>query len=271
MIVVCNNPAAETQAKTLAAKLALPCEINLDLKALNDSDFAIVFDREGLGLQALGPKAPGIIRADFISGSVNHRRQFGGGKGQLIAKAVGIKSAFRPFVLDATAGLGKDAFVLSTLGCRVQMHERNPIVHALLEQGLAQARMTAEQELRETEDESLVDVISRMTLMPVDSLTYLRQNIASEIRETPDVIYLDPMFPERQKSASVKKEMKAFHQVVGEDNDASELLNLALENVNYRVVVKRPRKSPTIDAGKPSFQLEGKAARYDIYTVKKMP
>lgn len=271
MIVICNNSELVAKAEDLAERLSLPLEIDLDSRSINYESFALVFDSTGLGLQALGQKVPGIIRADFVSGAVNHRRQFGGGRGQLIAKAVGLKSAFRPFVLDATAGLGKDAFVLATLGCRVQMHERNPVVHALLEDGLNNARRAAQQLMVETGDAELIDVMSLMTLMPVDSLSYLTQGLDREAQNFPDVIYLDPMFPERHKSASVKKEMKAFHEVVGEDGDAAELLELALANVNYRVLVKRPRKAPTIDRRKPSFQLDGKAARYDIYTLKKMP
>jgi len=141
------------------------------------------------------------------------------------------------------------------------------VVHALLEHGLKSARQAA-LELGDTE---LITALALMTLMPIDSLSYLQQDLAKGAEDTPDVIYLDPMFPERQKAASVKKEMKAFHEVVGEDNDAEQLLTLALANVNYRVLVKRPRKAPTIDQRTPSYQMEGKAARYDIYTLKKMP
>jgi 16S rRNA (guanine1516-N2)-methyltransferase len=105
-------------------------------------------------------------------------------------------------------------------------------------------------------------------LLAVDSQDYLAQ-ITDDNR--PDVIYLDPMFPDRQKSADVKKEMAAFHHVVGKDEDADSLLEKALAKANYRVVVKRPRKAPFINNKTPSYQLEGKSSRYDIYTIKKMP
>ena len=68
-----------------------------------------------------------------------HRRQFGGGKGQMIAKAVGIKGGIKPQILDATAGLGKDAFVLATLGCEMTLLERSPIIHQLLQDGIERA------------------------------------------------------------------------------------------------------------------------------------
>jgi len=79
------------------------------------------------------------------------------------------------------------------------------------------------------------------------------------------------MFPERQKSADVKKEMNASHSIVGADLDADRLLPLALEKAQYRVVVKRPRKAPFLNNQPPSYQLEGKTSRFDIYTRKKMP
>lgn len=262
LLVTCVDASSEARARDLAERLSLPFSAGHSANSVGQASFLLIVDAEGLGLQQTGAKAPGIIRADFVSGAVNHRRQFGGGKGQLIAKALGLKSAFRPFVLDATAGLGKDAFVLATLGCRVQMHERNPVVYALLESGLAKAR-----EVAGSGDFELDAIMSRLELVETDSLSFLREG--AELN--PDVIYLDPMFPDRQKSASVKKEMKAFHQIVGSDEDASELLGLALSRVNYRVVVKRPRKAPCIDERKPSIQLEGKAGRYDVYTVKKMP
>jgi 16S rRNA (guanine1516-N2)-methyltransferase len=107
-----------------------------------------------------------------------------------------------------------------------------------------------------------------MQLRSQDSRTYLESLTAEEF---PDVIYLDPMFPERQKTADVKKEMAAFHSIVGKDEDADALLPLALAHVNYRVVVKRPRKAPFLNSQVPSYQLEGKSSRFDIYTVKKLP
>lgn len=181
----------------------------------------------------------------------------------MIAKAVGVKAGVYPHVLDATAGLGKDAFVLATLGCRVQMLERSPIVHVLLQDGLQRAR-----EQSGFDDPELARIIARMDLLSADSQDYL-SHISDN--ERPDVIYLDPMFPDRQKSADVKKEMAAFHHVVGKDEDADSLLDKALAQALYRVVVKRPRKAPFIANKTPSYQLEGKSSRYDIYTIKKMP
>ncbi len=269
--IVCSEAGLFDEAEGLAQSFSVPLirDVKSDATSFEEGDdqsFVLVLEPEGLGLQTLGEKSPGVIRVDFVGGAVQHRRQFGGGKGQMIAKAVGLKSSFRPFVLDATAGLGKDAFVLATLGCTLQLHERNPVVFALLADGLQRAHRQAS-----VEDFELREILARVSLQARDSLDYLRGLNEGADNKKPDVIYLDPMFPERQKSASVKKEMKAFHALVGEDPDASEMLELALAQVEYRVVVKRPRKAPFISQRKPSFQLEGKSGRYDIYTVKKMP
>ncbi len=249
------------QAQPLAQLLGVQLRPGTDPIQIHDCTFALVLSDNGLALQQTGAKAPGPIKADFAEGAVDHRRKFGGGKGQMIAKAVGLKAGVYPRVLDATAGLGKDSFVLASLGCQLQMIERMPIVHALLSDGLARAKACGE-------DPELGQILARMSLLASDSKTYL-QSLAQD--DFPDVIYLDPMFPERHKSADVKKEMRAFHSLVGADEDADALLPLALAHVNYRVVVKRPRKAPFLNNQAPSYQLEGKSSRFDIYTLKKLP
>lgn len=259
--VICQYPPLLPQAQGLAERLQQPLKQDIDASLLSEPEFVVVFNGDGVSLQQTGRKAPGPIRAEFVEGSVDHRRKFGGGKGQMIAKAVGLKAGVYPRVLDATAGLGKDAFVLATLGCQVQLLERSPVVHALLADGLSRARSQAL-------DPELVQILARMTLVETDSQEYL-SHIDDDNR--PDVIYLDPMFPERQKTADVKKEMAAFHHVVGKDEDADALLDKALAKATYRVVVKRPRKAPLMANKTPSYQLEGKSSRYDIYTIKKMP
>ncbi len=125
----------QAQAEHWAVRLGLPLQ---DASAA----FAVQVGETGLQIQQLGPQAPGPVRVDFVEGAAAHRRVFGGGSGQMIAKAVGIAQGVRPRVLDATAGLGKDAFVLASLGCQMQLIERQPLVAALLEDGLARAAMT---------------------------------------------------------------------------------------------------------------------------------
>ncbi len=265
--ILCNdlllNSARTAWVKSLASQLQIPLLRDQSPDSITSAEFVLLVDETRVALQQTGRKAPGPILVEFTEGSVDHRRKFGGGKGQMIAKAVGIKSGCYPHVLDATAGLGKDSFVLASLGCPVTLLERSPIVQVLLQDGLMRALSFA----REQDPELLV-VLQRMQLITQDSGAYLASLDASAL---PDVIYLDPMFPERNKSADVKKEMAAFHDIVGKDEDADSLLPLALERVNYRVVVKRPRKAPFLNNQTPSYQLEGKSSRYDIYTIKKLP
>jgi 16S rRNA (guanine1516-N2)-methyltransferase len=226
-----------------------------------DGDYVLFLSDQGLSLCQTGKKAAGPISCDFAGGGARHRRLYGGGKSQTIAKAVGIKDKIRPHVADLTAGLGGDAFVLATLGCRVTLVERNPVVVALLRDGLERAAIAAE------EDRELADILDRMTLVQTDSQRWLDELPAAE---QPEVIYLDPMFPERKKSALVNKNMQAFQQVVDADEDADALLPLALTNALYRVVVKRPAQAPWLANIKPALALEGKSVRFDIYPLKSM-
>lgn len=232
---------------------------------LNDplvTPYTLVFHSDGVFLQANEQGKHGRVMVDFCSGSIAHRRLYGGGKGQMIAKAVGLGKHFRPSVLDATAGLGKDAFVLACMGCEVTMMERSPVAFALLADGLRRAR-----DFAEAQDPELLEIIQRMSLRAGDSIHYLQTQPAPAT----EVIYLDPMFPERHKQAAVKKDMQAFHTIIGQDPDAQALLSAALLKAEYRVVVKRPRIAPSIDGVSPSYALQGKSSRYDIYTFKGVP
>lgn len=237
----------QEQAGHWAQRLGLPLQ---DV----DADFALQVTAGGLQLQQLGKDAPGAVRVDFVEGATAHRRLFGGGSGQMIAKAVGVQPGVRPRVLDATAGLGKDAFVLASLGCDMHLIERQPIIAALLEDGLARGRQNLD----------VGEIVQRMHLLAGNSIELIRDWQL----EPPQVIYLDPMFPHRDKSALVKKEMRVFRPLVGDDMDAPALLAAALALASHRVVVKRPRKAPIIEGPKPGHSLEGKSSRYDIYPKK---
>ncbi len=243
-ITAADQRAAEQWAQTLNLPLA------------GEAEFALQVSVDGVQLQELSRLAPGPLRVDFIEGALAHRRQFGGGSGQMIAKAIGIQPGVRPTVLDATAGLGRDAFVLAGLGCQVQMIERNPIVAALLADGLRRARLDVE----------VAGIVQRMPLLVGDAIELM----AAWTLETPQVIHLDPMFPSRDKSALVKKEMRLFKPLVGADDDAPALLAAALALATHRVVVKRPRKAPAIAGAAPTYSLDGKSSRYDIYVKKSL-
>ncbi len=190
---------------------------------------------------------------DFTAGTLAHRRRFGGGRGQPLARAAGLKKGATPQILDATAGLGRDAFVLASLGCTLHMIERSPISMALLRDGLQRA--CSDPEIGEM-------VQNRMRLTFGNACAIMRQLQDSE---RPDVVYLDPMYPHRNKSAQVKKEMRAFQLVIGQDTDTAELLEAALVCARQRVVVKRPRLAPPLAGPKASMTIESKNTRYDVY------
>lgn len=216
--------------------------------------YQLVRSHDRLELHDTKDDKSGPVYVDFVQGKARHRLKFGGGKGQDIAKAVGLNKLKAPYVIDATAGLGRESFVLASLGCTVTLLERNPVVHALLEDGLRRAI--------ESQDEALCEIVRRMTLIHTDAKQWLQQLTNAE---PPDVIYLDPMFPERRKSALVQKEMRFFHEVVGDDQDDDALLALARQHCKHRVSVKRPRHAPLLAEERPAFVITGKAIRYDVY------
>ncbi|MFU2510128.1 class I SAM-dependent methyltransferase [Pseudoalteromonas sp. ASV78] len=224
--------------------------------AANTAGFSLHYDDQGLSLRKTDEPKLGAINVDFVTGAVAHRRKFGGGKGQSIAKAVGLNKGATPVVLDATAGLGRDGFVLASLGCKVILHERHPVVAALLYDGLQRAYNDAEIGPWMQQNMSLVFGSSHTLLAQCDSM--------------PDVVYLDPMFPHREKSALVKKEMRVFQDLVGADNDADGLLEFAYPLASKRVVVKRPDYAPFLNNQTPSMQIKTKKNRFDVYVKAAM-
>ena len=231
--------------------LELAAELALEVVAQSEDELALRWSGERLSLH-FPQQQQGDVFVDFVGGAMQYRVKHGGGFGQAVAKACGLSPSVLPKVLDMTAGLGRDGFVLASLGSEVTLVERQPIVHALLADGLKRASVS----------EDAQAIAQRLSLVKAD---------ASELALQPfEVVYLDPMFPERKKSAAVKKEMTAFHQLVGTDDDADMLLTKALELASHRVVVKRPKGAPFLANRKPSQSLTGKSGRFDIYAIRSM-
>jgi 16S rRNA (guanine1516-N2)-methyltransferase len=194
------------------------------------------------------------LKISFLSPQLHYRLQHGGGVKQALAKAIGIKTASRPRVLDATAGLGRDAFIMASLGCEVTMYERHPLLFILLHHALNEAQLS--------ENTNIQSIAQRMRLIHGDILEGNPEKF-----EPYDVVYLDPMFPEPRKNAKVKKEMQALQSLVQQDQDADALLNAAMQIATTRVAVKRPKTAPFLNNSKPSHQLIGKSNRFDVYSV----
>jgi 16S rRNA (guanine1516-N2)-methyltransferase len=188
------------------------------------------------------------ISADFCDAETHRRIR--GGKRQSLARACGFSGAHPPRIVDATAGLGRDGFVLAALGAEVTLVERSPIVAALLHDAIERARLHPEYGAW---------LQQRTQLVVEDAATYLACATKAH-----DVVYLDPMYPHRRKSALPRKEMQVLRELLGEDNDADELLPLALQRAK-RVVVKRPPWAAPLSGAKPHHTIDSKLARYDVY------
>ncbi len=154
---------------------------------------------EGLALVGDEKRYGKPLSVDFVAGKAAHRRRFGGGRGQLVAKACGLAKGVTPSIVDATAGLGRDAFVLASLGAQVLLIERVAAIAALLNDGLKRA----------TRHSDTADIAARMQLCHGDAAQSLADIVASA-HFPPQVIHLDPMFPHREKSALVKKRCGCF-------------------------------------------------------------
>lgn len=210
----------------------------------------VVSDR-GLELRESGLRRSRPIRVDFVAGRLERRRRNVVGSERMLAKAIGFGGR-RLAVVDSTAGLGRDAFLMACMGCTVTMFERCPVMAALLMDGMRRA----------SGDPTVGEIVGkRMQLLPTDALVALPK-LRGDSRA--EVIYLDPMFPSRGKSALAKKEMRICRLVAGDDEDAGELLQIALDAARKRVVVKRPLKAPAL-GGEPSIVYKGTTVRYDVY------
>ncbi|GGW84541.1 class I SAM-dependent methyltransferase [Alteromonas halophila] len=189
------------------------------------------------------------VSVNFLSPQSQYRKAHGGGRGEPVVKAIGMKGSDDYRVIDATPGLGRDAFVLASAGCHVTLIERSSVVAALLEDGL-----------RRLKDSDPL-LAARLTLLHGNSAEVMQYWDQSDV----DAVYLDPMFPHRKKSAMVKKEMRLFQQLLGDDPDADALLPPARQLAKNRVVVKRPNSAEPLGADKPSMAITSKKHRFDVY------
>jgi 16S rRNA (guanine1516-N2)-methyltransferase len=243
------EPGQKERAELLARSLQLP--------VITDStgyDFILSYVHNRLCLSSsTESRHMSPVYVEFIGGAAGFRRKHAGR--EMLLRAMGFRQDRPPVVLDATGGLGRDGFLLASHGCRVHMLERNRIVAALLEDGLRRA----------SEHQDTHAIAGRIQLSARDSLQYLLDTARGEKKY--DVVYLDPMYPERSKSALVKKEMQMLQKLVGRENDTQQLFTAALSAARRRVVVKRPKTAPPLADLPPSHSLNGKTTRFDVYML----
>lgn len=247
LAVIATTPNKRDEARQLAHQYQLAY---IQSNEANLYRYLLVIDSNYIGLQDTAKKKFLPFKIDFLSKQFLYRIKHASFKSELIGKAMGIKPRHHPFIVDATAGLGRDSFILAVLGYRVVMLERSPIVYLLLKDALKRG------------EQSLKPIIEHLTLYHTDSIAWLTSN-----HTQPEIIYLDPMFPKREKSASVKKEMIILQNLLTNDDNMNDLFKLALTCASHRVVVKRPRLAANMMDVPPSFSLTGKNSRFDIYLV----
>lgn len=252
LTVICD-PADDALLQEKARSLAQSLSVNGNSADNKHHSFLLVYTVNGLELQTFSPETTGratILTTNFLSGNTGYRRLHGGGIHQPLARAVGIKPGRRPAIVDATAGLGVDSFILAALGCRVTMIERSPVIGALLADGLERA---ASHPATET-------IMERIHLLLGNA-----RELITALREQPDTVYLDPMYPHRHGSALNKKTMRIIRELVGDDHDAGDLLEAALNIAGNRVVVKRPKGAPELSDRRPTHIVTMKNSRFDVY------
>lgn len=251
------DAAMRARAATLAAELGVP-------RAMRDEagpfDAALAVTPAGLELRVLRATGGGGEHAALMQGrpvrvDLSHIDITSGpGRSlrQPLLRAVGLRrgEAWRPRVLDLTAGFGEDAYLLAGMGCDVTAVERNPLMAALLRDAVERAT---------ADDDALAE---RLRVVRGEA----RAVLGAWRGERAEVVYLDPMFPGGRR-AMERKPMRVARWLVGDDADADDLLGVALHHAMRRVVVKRPTHAPVLAGVEPVTSHRGKAVRYDVYTA----
>ncbi|WP_339136820.1 MAG: class I SAM-dependent methyltransferase [Candidatus Electrothrix sp. GW3-4] len=257
--VKASCPDLASQAQELADCLGLPME-SPECTLLHRSGgrtqdrLLLRLSSEGLELvKPDDPKLRGAVRVDFTAGQAAFRRKQQ--KKELLVRAVGGKGGASLNIIDATGGLGRDSFLLAAAGHQVRIFEQQPVVAALLADGLERAAAHPE----------TAEIRARIRLTAGDAVQVLGNIRENGEGQGIDVVYLDPMFPERRKSALVKKELQLLQLLAQADAAPERLLNAALKVAGQRVVVKRPLKAPCLTDLSPSHVLTGKTIRFDVY------
>jgi 16S rRNA (guanine1516-N2)-methyltransferase len=203
-----------------------------------------------------GEKMYGPVQIDFLSERTLYRFRTDTSIRQPLAKAAGLKKGWRPRICDATAGFGTDGFTLAALGCRVHLVERSFPIWLLLEDALRRAAK-----------HPIIGPIceKNITVVHDDARIFLASSALVF-----DTVYLDPMYPQKKKSALNRQELRYLKNIVGADPDSRELLEAARKYGRKRCVVKRPAAADSI-AATPDFFVTGKSTRYDIYLCSNSP
>ena len=206
----------------------------------------IHFDSKGVSLSGFGLTYQGDFAETMMHRVTNGRLQH-----EMLVKAASSEKEGRK-AIDATAGMGEDAFLLAAQGYEVTLYEQNPVVAALLKDAIRRAK----------KNQILKDIAGRMKVVEADSVESM-----SKLLDPVDVIYLDPMFPARQKCSLINKKLQLIQKLEPPCSEETDLFDAALKVGPSRIIVKRPLKSEYLAGREPSYTLKGKAIRYDCYVL----
>lgn len=245
IILYAKSDADRSVVRTIEELLEISSTREPAIPSLDDCYLRV--DADGLALVEKGRVLRGDLtkmRPRLVPNNLNH---------ELLVKASKIKGRQSGLTaVDATAGLGEDAFLLAAAGFQVQLYERNPIIAALLYDALR----------RGSQDPDLAPIVCRMQLHVADSISMLPR-----LTSAPDIVVLDPMFPNREKSGAIKKKFQLLHQLERPCAEENALLDAAISCGPRRIVIKRPLKGPCLGEVKPSYTLKGRAIRYDCIVL----
>ncbi len=245
--------ATKQRAAALAEQLGLPLWTS---DGGDDPELLLIVTADRLALKARRGEAAVVggrpVSVDLAG--IDTRSAAGASRKQPLFRAVGLHRRHAPSdvtVADLTAGFGEDAWMLARFGCRVIALERHPVVAAMLEDAVDRAAAAEPQ------------VASRLEVLQRDSALWL----AAPPQPVPAVAYIDPMYPgPARRRAAQGKAMKLLRRLVGEDPDAANLLQAALEVPIRRIVVKRPRRAPPlVTEPEPVAVIRGQRVRFDVY------
>lgn len=233
----------ELRAGAVAEHLGLPLLFSPERIP---EELYLLLDERGLSLC----RGALCVRGDFSS--LSRRILPGNLDGEMLVRAVrGKRAAEGLTVVDATAGLGEDSFLLAAAGCEVTLCERDRVIFSLLSDTVERARQAG-----------FSDIVARMHLYEGDSMELL-----GKLDTPPDVVFLDPMFPAREKSAQVKKKFQLIHSLEQPCDVEEQLLSAAIAARPKKIVIKRPKKGPFLAGRTPSYTIDGKAVRYDCIVL----
>lgn len=241
ILIFAKDPIGEERAADISEKLHIDF-----VKDKPDEDaLYLEVSQEGIALCSKGMR----LMADLTESLP--RLKAGRLNGEMLVHAARLKGKDHPTAIDATAGFGEDALLLAAAGFKVDLYEFDPVIFLLLQDAVRRALM----------DERLSSIVQRMSLHNNDSIEAL--NSINE-DESPDVVLLDPMFPERNKTGSVKKKFQLLQRLESPCSTEEELLAAAIKANPHKIVIKRPAKGPFLAGRKPDYSVPGKAIRYDV-------